>query len=427
VGEKIPDGDTNAMEGVILEGCPSTDVKNLHGKIQNMKKVEADKRTKEANTIERYAQLRKKGYLGSGQAGKQNREWANTEAPKITADPCTQRSSSSELPLGDGCATTTNAYEDVVATLESPKKASYTKETHEVDESMECMDAWVQCATCMKWRLLPHDIDVETLPEAWIFSNCAKWRFGLNCDVEEDSSDANEVEPDVTDCHQSRNTPFRVKLVSVTMQQEEETWIRNEWGLRQCNTWGDGYCGYRSAAALRGTTMMKLLDDLLYFWGWKWAKKRSEPQATYKTCKQYEHWYYNAEEENYIEDFTLIIAQTKIEALKKVQTALAQSMDILKSKYWCPDDLFESLAVMDNMDVMFIDTSAQPGIHRYRMYGRNGCQHFFTMDQVSAVMSAKIKYGSLRGVAFGHGHFCPLYPRNMQPNFAGKHAIGPHE
>ena len=33
------------MEGVILEGCPITDVKNLHGKIQNMKKVEADKRT----------------------------------------------------------------------------------------------------------------------------------------------------------------------------------------------------------------------------------------------------------------------------------------------------------------------------------------------------------------------------------------------
>ncbi len=86
------------------------------------------------------------------------------------------------------------------------------------------------------------------------------------------------------------------------MQQEEETWIRNEWGLRQCSTWSVGYCGYRSAAALRGTTMMKLLDNLLYFGGWKWAKKRSEPQATYKTCKQYEHWFCNAEQENYIED-----------------------------------------------------------------------------------------------------------------------------
>ena len=63
-----------------------------------------------------------------------------------------------------------------------------------------------------------------------------------NCDVVEDSSDANEMETDVTDCHQSRNTPFRVKLVSVTMKQEEETWIRNEWGLRQCNTWGDEHC-----------------------------------------------------------------------------------------------------------------------------------------------------------------------------------------
>jgi hypothetical protein len=177
VGEKIPDGITNTMEGVILEACPSSDVKNLHGKIQNMKKIEADKRTKEANTIERYALLRKKGYLGTGQAGKTNREWANTEAPKIIADPCTQRSSSSELPLDDGCATTTKASEDVVATLASSKKARCTKETHDVDECMECMDAWVQCATCMKWRLLPHDIDVETLPEAWYCSSGAKWRI----------------------------------------------------------------------------------------------------------------------------------------------------------------------------------------------------------------------------------------------------------
>jgi hypothetical protein len=265
VGKKIPDGTTITMEGVILEACPSSDVKNLHGKIQNIKKVEADKRTKEANTIERYALLRKKGYLGTGQkAGKTNREWANTEAPKIIADlACTQRSLSSELPLDDGCATTTNASEDVVATLASSKKARYIKEAHEVDECMECLDAWVQCAKCMKWRLLPHDIDVETLPDTWYCSSGAKWRLGLNCDVVEDSSDANEMETDVTDCHQSRNTPFRVKLGSVTMNQEEEAWIRNKWGLRQCNTWGDGYCGYRSAAALRGTTMMKLLDDLL--------------------------------------------------------------------------------------------------------------------------------------------------------------------
>jgi hypothetical protein len=136
--------------------------------------------------------------------------------------------------------------------------------------------------------------------------------------------------------------------------------------------------------------MTKLLDDLLYFWGWKWAKKRSEPQSTY-------------------------------------ETALVQSMDILKSKYWCPDDLFESLAVMDKMDIILIDTSAEAGIPRYRIYGRNGCQHFCTMDQVSAVMSAKINYGYLHGVAFGKGHFCPLYPLNMQPNFAGKHALGQHE
>jgi hypothetical protein len=79
------------------------------------------------------------------------------------------------------------------------------------------------------------------------------------------------------------------------------------------------------------------------------------------------------------------------------------------------------------MNVLFIDTSAQPDTPRYRMYGRNGCQHFFTMEQVSVGMNAKINYGNLRGVAFGHGHFCPLYLRNMQPNFAGKHAIGHHE
>jgi hypothetical protein len=228
VGEKIPDGDTYTTGGPISDVCPGSDVKNLKDKIRTMKMVDADKRSKEVNTIERYTQLRKKGYLGTGQGGTINWEWANTEAPKITADQCNIRPSTSELPLDDGCAPTMDASEYIVTTQASSEKSSCTIETQERDERTECMDAWVQCATCLKWRLLPHDVDVETLPETWYCSSGATWRLGLNCDVVDDSSDANAVEANVTDCHQSRNTPFRVKLLPVTLQQQEETWLRNE-------------------------------------------------------------------------------------------------------------------------------------------------------------------------------------------------------
>jgi hypothetical protein len=149
VGEKIPDGDTNTTGSVIPDECPGSDVKNLKDKIRIMKMVDGDKRSKEANTIERYAQLRKRGSLGTGQAGTINWEWANTEAPKITADPCNIRPSFSVLPLDDGCAPTMDVSADVVTTQATSKKRSCTKQTQEGDECTECMDAWVQCATCL--------------------------------------------------------------------------------------------------------------------------------------------------------------------------------------------------------------------------------------------------------------------------------------
>ncbi len=71
---------------------------------------------------------------------------------------------------------------------------------------------------------------------------------------------------------------------------------------------------------------------------------------------------------------------------------------------------------------------AKPGEGRYRVYSSTGCVMLRKMEDMSNLLrSAQEKGTTVRGVAIGHDHFCSLYSRNMQPNFAGNDAIGPFD
>jgi hypothetical protein len=167
-----------------------------------------------------------------------------------------------------------------------------------------------------------------------------------------------------------------------------------------------------------------MLDDLLFFWGWKWSKKTREGQFTYKACAPYK--YSIGEEGHFCEvEFTDELAQNSIAALKPVHASLSSTRDILHKRHWCPDDLFPILAVMDNMCILFVNTMAERSEARYRVFNSTGCAVFHTIENMSKLLRSTQENGTtVRGVALGKDHFCSLYPRNMQPNFAGHDAIG---
>ncbi len=102
--------------------------------------------------------------------------------------------------------------------------------------------------------------------------------------------------------------------------------------------------------------MCQMLDDIFFFWGWKWAKKTRESQFMYKSCAPYK--YKSGEEGDICEvEFTEELAQKSIAALKPVHAALSSTRDILQKRHWCSDDLVAILALIDNMCILFINTT----------------------------------------------------------------------
>jgi hypothetical protein len=298
------------------------------------------------------------------------------------------------------------------------------------DKGDEIVD-WVQCGMCAKWRKLPYGVDATSLPRDWNCDVGGKLRFGLNCDVAEESTYEGDELTEVNetdDCHQPMTGGYRVKRASVLLHSYDETNIRSVWGLRPCYTWGDGYCGFRCAAANRDTTMQQMIHDLYGFWEWKWAKKLDEGQLTFRKIGTYKYEYPSKPDWNYESKYNDGLAQTKVAELRPVEQALANGYEKLHRRHWCPEDIFEALATMDNMCILFIKSMPQPGEPPYKVYLPKVCVLVYRMEDLTCeLVKAKEKGLTVRGVALGSGHFCSLYPRSMQPNFAGNKAIGPFE
>ncbi len=83
---------------------------------------------------------------------------------------------------------------------------------------------------------------------------------------------------------------------------------------------------------------------------------------------------------------------------------------------------------MDNMGILFIKTSPEPGEPAYKFFLPKVCVVESRLEDLTIVLvQAKAKGLTVRGLALQNGHFCSLFPRNMQPNFTGITAVGSFE
>ena len=111
--------------------------------------------------------------------------------------------------------------------------------------------------------------------------------------------------------------------------------------------------------------------------------------------------------------------------LQHVIMALNQCLYSITSSYYCRDDLFEIVAAMDSMCIIFVNTSCPNDSMRYRVYTPNVVYTCATLPEMTAVIHPFRESGTnIRGVAFGNTHFCALYPATEEPNFAGDYCIG---
>lgn len=205
------------------------------------------------------------------------------------------------------------------------------------------------------------------------------------------------------------------------LKPEEDTWLRLELGLSSCYTWKDGYSMYRCAAANRGSTKQKMLDDLSYFWGFE--DSHELPNA-YKQSMRYK--YVAEDTTEIVEDFTRAEAKQNITAMRLVHASLRrEGANRLNKRYPVPEQFFEALVSVDDIALLYIDTMAEANCTRYRVYCRERCVLTNQMEVVTGILCESKQRGlKIRGVACAKKHFCSLYPINEQPNFAGSEAIG---
>jgi hypothetical protein len=288
----------------------------------------------------RYAALKQKGKLGL--TGRTNWQRANNELPETPTV-------LAETPNNKPSTLTQKTSEDTLGVQEL-----YSSQSMESDSNVGAFtdtDAWVECVTCSKWRLLPRGVDATSLPDDWTCSSGAAWRSnGLNCDItadeDEDQNKDDEVLADEGDSHQPMVGAFMVRRILVALLVEEEKWLRTEWGLRPCYTWKDGYSLYRCAAVNRRTSKQQMLSDLLQFWGYKWHTGTNDETGAAYEKKGYQYVYdFGRDNETVFraQEFTEDVAQKNIEAVRLVQDTLIRGRvpvliegTTLPSNFWNP-------------------------------------------------------------------------------------------
>ncbi len=230
-------------------------------------------------------------------------------------------------------------------------------------------EEWVECVSCAKWRIVPRGVDPKTLKEDWKCSDGAAWRTtGLCCTMDEDVCNDERSVVDAA-CHQPSVGSYLVKILPVTLQLEEEAWLRSVCGLRPCYCWNDGYSAYRwCAAANRGSTKQEMIEMLLHFWGYTRTKRTYEPGNTYETVPPYKHRDLGGDSNEQQLVFTEAVAKTNIALLRSVAVSLTYGKNShLNKRYFCPETFFESLAVIDSICLIIINTLPENDQPRYRV------------------------------------------------------------
>ena len=111
--------------------------------------------------------------------------------------------------------------------------------------------------------------------------------------------------------------------------------------------------------------------------------------------------------------------------LEHVTKALNDCLYSIRSAYYCRDDIFEIVAAIDGMCVIFVNTSSLNDNPRYRIYTPKVMVTCTTLEEVGNVIRPFRDSGTkVRSVAYGNTHYCALYPANEEPNFAGENCVG---
>ena len=129
------------------------------------------------------------------------------------------------------------------------------------------------------------------------------------------------------------------------------------------------------------------------------------------------------------EDITVVLPDRErdqwLGQLQYVSKALNQCIYTIHSTYYCRDDLFEIVAAMDDMCILFVNTSALNDNPRYRVYSPKAMHTCSTLHELTDVLRPYRDTGTkVRGVGYANTHFCALFPANEEPNFAGDNCLG---
>ena len=198
------------------------------------------------------------------------------------------------------------------------------------------------CTACSKWRILPRDANVAALHVQWTCGLGFQSKPKFNCNTPYDLDMPREALLQ----HQERQACHIVKRGDVTLQDDEKLWLLQECGLRPCYTWHDGYGAYRCLAAIRETTMTKVIQDAL---------------SAILNLENYPR--------NVVEWRTNVV-EWRTE-LQRVQTSLSKEYVKLNRSCW-RDDMFDIVAKMDDMCIIYVNTHPQNDQVRYTVYTPTG-------------------------------------------------------
>ena len=86
--------------------------------------------------------------------------------------------------------------------------------------------------------------------------------------------------------------------------------------------------------------------------------------------------------------------------------------------------MFDIVAKMDDMCIIYVNTHPQNDQVRYTVYTPTGVHICPTlMDVQNVIRPFRFLGNNVRGVGFGSSNFCALYPADVDPNFAGGNSI----
>ena len=178
--------------------------------------------------------------------------------------------------------------------------------------------------------------------------------------------------------------------------------------------------------------MKEMIHDLLYFLEdhWEMTAARTNGTDGRITYSGVEPYWLDTVAGNITIEQTKEMALEWSGELRSVLNTLDKKRPKLKyfkrdgMRVWCRDEIWESLAQIDDACYLLIDLDSDAHRPRYRVFGPRHC---VACDDFAAANAAlrpfKFAGTTVRGAVMERGHYACLFPIDKQPNFAGESAL----